>query len=147
MTATRKTNGLGGIVDIKSHVKRNESLAREELEQLRTETDPEKIYLGLQRYIRLRYLLEDDPYWNDDIAAFTRYSIKKTLEQSDDPAKLSDLGVNCAGSSSETTKHLLLLISLRKGLDIDLDPEKAACTATVRELAVLLSAALLKAHR
>ena len=134
-------------MDIKSHVKRNEALAREELDQLRTQADPERFYLRLQRYIRLRYLLEDDPYWNDDIAALTRYSIRKTLDQADDPAKLSDLGVNCAGSSSATTKHLLLIISLRKGLGIDLDPDEAACAETVRELAALLRAALLKAHR
>ncbi len=134
-------------MDIKSHVKRNETLARREIERLRTETDPQQFYLGLQHYIRLRYLLEDDSYWNDDIAALTRYSIKKTFAQSDDPTKLRDLGVNCAGSSSATTKHLLLLISLRKGLDIDLDPDRAACATTVQDLATLLRAALSKEHR
>jgi len=56
--------------------------------------------------------------------------------------KLRDLGINCAGASSATTKRLLLLISLRKGLEIDLDPEAAASVETLGELAGLLQSAL-----
>lgn len=130
-------------MNIKTQVERNETLAERELDHMREECDPSVFHQRLMRYIRLRYLLDDDPYWDDDLSTITRYSIRRTLERTGDPAGLSDLGINCAGSSSATTKRLLLIISLRKGLDITLDPDEIAQIETVSGLAALLQAALL----
>ena len=46
------------------------SLSREAAEVLGTlkhEDDPERFEEGLKRYIKLRYLLDDDSYWDDDL--------------------------------------------------------------------------------
>ena len=129
-------------MDIEERVKRNTAEAIEVLEALKHEDDSERFEEGLKRYIKLRYLLDDDPYWDDDLDRYTAYSIKKTLEKSEGGVKLRDLGINCAGASSAMTKRLLLLISLRKGLEIDLDPEAAALVETLGDLAGLLQSAL-----
>lgn len=129
-------------MDVKEHAKVNEVAANEMLQRLKEDKD-ENTFLGhLKSYIRLRYLLDDDPYWSDDLDEYTKYSIKKIMERSGDEVKLRDLGINCAGASSAMTKRLLLIISLRKGLGIDLDPEAAASVKTVYELASLLQSAL-----
>lgn len=129
-------------MDVKEHAKVNEVAANEMLQRLKEDKD-ENTFLGhLKSYIRLRYLLDDDPYWSDDLDEYTKYSIKKIMERSGDEVKLRDLGINCAGASSAMTKRLLLIISLRKGLGIDLDPEAAASVETVYELASLLQSAL-----
>lgn len=129
-------------MDVKEHAKVNEVAANEMLQRLKEDKD-ENTFLGhLKSYIRLRYLLDDDPYWSDGLDEYTKYSIKKIMERSGDEVKLRDLGINCAGASSAMTKRLLLIISLRKGLGIDLDPEAAASVETVYELASLLQSAL-----
>ena len=129
-------------MDVKEHAKVNEVAANEMLQRLKEDKD-ENTFLGhLKSYIRLRYLLDDDPYWSDDLDEYTKYSIKKIMERSGDEVKLRDLGINCAGASSAMTKRLLLIISLRNGLGIDLDPEAAASVETVYELASLLQSAL-----
>ena len=129
-------------MDVKEHAKVNEVAANEMLQRLKEDKD-ENTFLGhLKSYIRLRYLLDDDPYWSDDLDEYTKYSIKKIMERSGDEVKLRDLGINCAGASSAMTKRLLLIISLRKGLGIDLNPEAAASVETVYELASLLQSAL-----
>ena len=129
-------------MDVKEHAKVNEVAANEMLQRLKEDKD-ENTFLGhLKSYIRLRYLLDDDPYWSDDLDEYTKYSIKMIMERSGDEVKLRDLGINCAGASSAMTKRLLLIISLRKGLGIDLDPEAAASVETVYELASLLQSAL-----
>ena len=129
-------------MDVKEHVKANEAAASRILQKLREDKDEAAFSEHLKSYIRLRYLLDDDPYWSDDLDEYTKYSIKKMTEQSGGEVKLRDLGINCAGASSATTKRLLLIISLRKGLGIDLDPEAAASVETIYELASLLQSAL-----
>lgn len=132
-------------MDIKQQAEQNEAKAKAELAAMRQTHDPEELYQLLKRYIRLRYLLDDDPFWDDDLESYAKYSIRKTMEKSGDPAKLRDLGINCAGTSSSTTKHILLIISLRKGLGIALDPDDAMTAHSARDLAALLSRALLNA--
>ena len=110
-------------MDAKQRIERNEELCRKLLSRMKRAGDEAALYEQLKEYIRLKFLIEDDPFWDDDIAAVAAYSIRKTIEQSGDPAKLSDLGINCAGASSATTKHLLLVLSLQKGLGVRLDPD------------------------
>ena len=129
-------------MDVEERVKRNTLKANEVLEVLKHEQDPMLFEEDLKRYIQLRYLLDEDPYWDNDLDRYAAYSIKKTLEKNKEGLKLRDLGVNCAGASSAMTKRLLLLISLLKGLGIELDPEAAASVETLGELAGLLQSAL-----
>ena len=129
-------------MDIKEHAKINEAAANQMLQKLKADKDESAFLEHLKSYIRLRYLLDDDSYWSDDLDEYSKYSIKKMMERSDDEVKLRDLGINCAGASSAMTKRLLLIISLRKGLDVELDPEAAASVDTVCELASLLQSAL-----
>lgn len=129
-------------MDIKEHAKANESAANQLLQKLKEDKETSAFLGHLKQYIRLRYLLDDDPYWSDDLNEYSKYSIKKMTEKTGGEVKLRDLGINCAGASSAMTKRLLLIISLRKGLEIDLDPEAAASVETVHELASLLQSAL-----
>ena len=123
---------------LEDHVKRNEQQAARVLKEMGSTVNELRFQGLLKEYIRLRFLLDDDPFWSDDLDEYAKYSIKKTMERSGDPTKLRDLGINCAGASSSITKRLLLIISLRKGLGIDLDPEKAATAETLGELSCLL---------
>ena len=129
-------------MDIRQQIAKSESSALEELSLMSQSQGHNDFLSHLKSYVRIRYLLEDDPYWTDDISAYTRYSISATLNRAGDSVKLADLGVSCAGSSSAETKHLLLLISLRKGLDVVLDPETVACAETIGELSDVLWKAL-----
>ena len=129
-------------MDAKQRIERNEELCRKLLSRMKRAGDEAALYEQLKEYIRLKFLIEDDPFWDDDIAAVAAYSIRKTIEQSGDPAKLSDLGINCAGAASATTKHLLLVLSLQKGLGVRLDPDDVAAAGTVHSLAALLLSAL-----
>lgn len=131
-------------MQVEERIARNESLSRELLAAMRCEKDPGVFQGLLGDYIRLRFLIEDDSFWSDSIIELAKHSIRKILEETGDPARLGDLGINCAGASSATTKHLLLVISLRKGLDIELDPDEVAQADTVSRLAKLLMEALLK---
>ncbi len=129
-------------MDAKQRIERNEELCRKLLSRMKRAGDEAALYEQLKEYIRLKFLIEDDPFWDDDIAAVAAYSIRKTIEQSGDPAKLSDLGINCAGASSATTKHLLLIISLKRGLGIEIDPDEVASATKAAQLADLLRGAL-----
>ena len=53
-------------MDIEERVKRNTAEAAEVLGTLKHEDDPERFEEGLKRYIKLRYLLDDDSYWDDE---------------------------------------------------------------------------------
>ena len=139
ITPERRREGVATTLE--DHVKRNEQQAARVLKEMGSTVNELRFQGLLKEYIRLRFLLDDDPFWSDDLDEFAKYSIKKTMERSGDPTKLRDLGINCAGASSSITKRLLLIISLRKGLGIDLDPEKAATAETLGELSCLLHCA------
>ncbi|MBE6472312.1 MAG: hypothetical protein E7Z99_01840 [Coriobacteriaceae bacterium] len=130
-------------MDLKERVIESERLSNEELEEMRTCADENDFLSHLTKYVRLRFLIDDDPIESHSIKELAERSIIRSIELSGDPAKLADLGINCAGASSATTKQLLLIIALRKGLGIrELDPDKAALAKTLPELASLLQNAL-----
>lgn len=131
-------------MQVEERIARNEELSKSLLESMREEPDAGAFYDQLKTYIRLRFLIDDDPFWSESILELAKYSIRKAIEEAGDPARLSDLGINCAGASSATTKHLLLVISLRKGLGVTLDPDDVAQADTVGGLAELLMKALLE---
>ena len=74
-------------------------------------------------------------FWDDDVNALAEHSIELRLAALEDGDGLGDLSMNCAGASSVETKYALLLITLRKSLDLSIDPVMAATLDTVPLLA------------
>ena len=69
--------------------------------------DREAVYHLLREYIRCRFVLVDDDFWSDDFDELSEYSIRKLLRlQKDEP--LHDISMTCTGSSSVTTRKVLL---------------------------------------
>ena len=70
--------------------------------------DREAVYHLLREYIRCRFVL-------DDFDELSEYSIRKLLRlQKDEP--LHDISMTCTGSSSVTTRKVLLLLTIQKKL-------------------------------
>ena len=60
-------------------------------------------------------MLVDDDFWSDDFDELSEYSIRKLLRlQKDEP--LHDISMTCTGSSSVTTRKVLLLLTIQKKL-------------------------------
>ncbi len=77
--------------------------------------DREAVYHLLREYIRCRFVLVDDDFWSDDFDELSEYSIRKLLRlQKDEP--LHDISMTCTGSSSVTTRKVLLLLTIQKKL-------------------------------
>ena len=129
-------------MNAKDLIKESERMALIDLEAMKEHADSRALfYECLKRYIIHRFLI-DDGFWDDDLLALARHSIALTKKRTGGDTGLSDLGINCAGASSATTKHLLLVLSLQKGLGVRLDPDDVAAAGTVHSLAALLLSAL-----
>lgn len=123
-------------MELKQRIEQSKALSEKELDAI--ENDPasyDNVYAHLKNFIRYRFLIDDDDYWEDDIARLTAYSIEKTLEKIGSNDGLGDLSMNCAGASSAETKYVLLLITLRKRLGLTFEPVMAATLDTVPLLA------------
>ena len=130
-------------MDIKELIKENDVLAAVELDAiLAGEQSHEQIHAHLVKYARYKFLLHDDIFESDDIAQLAKRSIVRTLERTGDEATLGDLSKTCAGVSSATTKHLLLIIAIKRGLEIDIDPDTVAHSETFDKLASAVEEAL-----
>lgn len=117
------------------HIKRAKERSDAVLEELRSEPATyEGVYERLKEFIRLRYLI-DDGFWSDDVNQLAEHSIELRLAALEDGGGLGDLSMNCAGASSVETKYALLLITLRKSLDLTIEPRMAATLDTVPLLA------------
>ena len=81
--------------------------------------DREAVYHLLREYIRCRFVLVDDDFWSDDFDELSEYSIRKLLRlQKDEP--LHDISMTCTGSSSVTTRKVLLLLTIQKKLRVQI---------------------------
>ena len=117
------------------HIKRAKERSNAVLEELRSEPATyEGVYERLHEFIRLRYL-STDGFWSDDVNQLAEHSIELRLAALEDGGGLGDLSMNCAGASSVETKYALLLITLRKSLDLTIEPRMAATLDTVPLLA------------
>ncbi|MBX9034944.1 hypothetical protein [Gordonibacter massiliensis (ex Traore et al. 2017)] len=117
------------------HIKRAKERSNAVLEELRSEPATyEGVYERLKEFIRLRYLINDG-FWSDDVNQLAEHSIELRLAALEDGGGLGDLSMNCAGASSVETKYALLLITLRKSLDLTIEPRMAATLDTVPLLA------------
>lgn len=122
---------MGSIEHIKQAKKRSDAV----LEALAHEPATyESVYAHLKEFICLRYLI-DDGFWDDDVNQLAEHSIELRLAALEDGDELGDLSMNCAGASSVETKYALLLITLRKSLDLTIEPVMAATLDTVPLLA------------
>ena len=122
---------MAGIDRIKQAKERSDA----ELEALRgANLSLEDVYAHLKAFIACRYLI-DDGFWDDDVNALAEHSIELRLAALEDGDGLGDLSMNCAGASSVESKYALLLITLRKSLDLSIDPVMAATLDTVPLLA------------
>ena len=129
-------------MNAKDLIKESERMALIDLEAMKEHADSRALfYECLKRYIIHRFLI-DDGFWDDDLLALARHSIALTKKRTGGDTGRSDLGINCAGASSATTKHLLLIISLKRGLGIEIDPDEVASATKAAQLADLLRGAL-----
>lgn len=121
---------------LKEHVEKSKILSDEELDALKREPiSYENTYNHLKSFIRYRFLIDDDEFWDDRIPKLAEYSIDRLLANIDENDSLGDLSMNCTGSSSAETKYALLLITIRKRLGLTFAPVMAAELDTVPLLA------------
>ena len=121
---------------LKEHVEKSKILSDEELDALKREpVSYENTYNHLKSFIRYRFLIDDDEFWDDRIPKLAEYSIDRLLANIDENDSLGDLSMNCTGSSSAETKYALLLITIRKRLGLTFAPVMAADLDTVPLLA------------
>lgn len=121
---------------LKEHVEKSKALSDEELNALEKEpVSYENTYNHLKSFIRYRFLIDDDEFWDDRIPKLAEYSIDRLLANIDENDSLGDLSMNCTGSSSAETKYALLLITIRKRLGLTFAPVMAAELDTVPLLA------------
>ncbi|MEQ3361846.1 hypothetical protein [Raoultibacter massiliensis] len=121
---------------LKEHVEKSKILSDEELDALKREpVSYENTYNHLKSFIRYRFLIDDDEFWDDRIPKLAEYSIDRLLANIDENDSLGDLSMNCTGSSSAETKYALLLITIRKRLGLTFAPVMAAELDTVPLLA------------
>ncbi len=87
-------------------------------------------------YIRLRYAIDDADFWSDDIRVLSQFSLEhQQALVGDGKSDLQDTSLNCAGATSAETKQILLLMKIRKDLNIDLSPSYIGTARSVSEIA------------
>lgn len=126
-------------MSMQDRIRSAQARSEQAIERLRNDVPTtENTYELLKAFIVDRFLI-DDGFWNDSLAKLADHSIElaalKTEEEEEGGESLRDLSMNCAGASSSETKRALLLITLRKQLDLNLPPSMAATHDTVPLLA------------
>lgn len=135
-------------MELKKHVERSKILSDGELDALEREpVSYENTYGHLKSFIRYRFLIDDDEFWDDRIPRLAEYSIDKLLATIGENDSLGDLSMNCTGSSSAETKYALLLITIRKRLGLTFAPVMAAELDTVPLLAEEVTRQLIGLNR
>ncbi|WP_139652559.1 hypothetical protein [Raoultibacter phocaeensis] len=83
--------------------------------------DEEAVRAHLKSFVLHRFFLVDEDPASDDIATLATMSTEKLL-RIDRKNALGDMPNNCAGTSSETLKKALLIMTLHKQLGVRFDP-------------------------
>ena len=136
------------------HIKSAQERSDQVIDRLRSDRPSyENTYALLKAFVIDRFLI-DDGFWDDRLAKLADHSIELAMQKAaeedggDDAGEsLRDLSMNCAGASSSETKRALLLITLRKRLDLDLPPSMAATHDTIPLLAEEITRQLEKRWR
>lgn len=90
----------------------------------------------LKRYIQLRFVIDDTDYWTDNIKDLSAFSMKHQQEViGDDDSAIKDTSLNCAGATSADTKQILLLMKLRRDLNVELSPAFMGTAESVTDIA------------
>ena len=120
-------------------LKEYERLSNEELDELLAgPVDFDATYRHVVAYIKYRFALADDGFWCDDIRDLSEYSIRRILKlQKDEP--LDEISMSCTGATSSAERKVLLIIALRKRLEISIDADEAVDIETVTQLAETIS--------
>lgn len=130
----RAASGERGHMSRTDYLKQAKARSDAELEALANATSYDEVYARLKTFITCRYLI-DDGFWSDDVNELAEHSIALRLSSLESGDSLGDLSMNCAGASSVETKYALLLITLRKSLNLTIEPVQATTLDTVPLLA------------
>ena len=131
-------------MDYAERLKQNLTQSDCELVLMRACTDCFEDFFGhLKTYIRLRYVIDDTDFWTDDLPELGRFSMKHQQDViGDDDEALQDTSLNCAGATSAETKQILLLMKLKRDLNVTLEPEFMGLAKSVQQVAERLFAQL-----
>ena len=117
--------------DIISRSNEEARACREESE--RAAGDQPAVKALLKRYIGCKYLLDESEMASEDIASLSKASVDKLLA-THRKETLQDVSSVCAGSSSASTKKVLLIMSIQKGLGIRFDAKISGSIKTIDDL-------------
>lgn len=84
-------------------------------------------------YVLTRFLLDGQGVGTENISELSKLSLESALARFD-AGDLTDLSLTCTGASSASTKKILLLLSLNRGLEITISPAEAVEIETISQL-------------
>lgn len=122
-------------MDFKTYVEERTRCADDCLRIVLASThDHDVVYGKLREYVMHKYLLDEEDMVDDDLAALSARSIRKIAKTSP-TEELKDISADCTGTSSASTKKILLIMALCRGLGIKVDAEAFGSVATIQDLA------------
>lgn len=131
----RVPNGAGMGESLKETIARSNERAQACLERIAcVGCDRAAVHALLKEYIGCKYLLDESEMECEDLAALSKASVDKLLANHRNEA-LQDVSSVCAGASSASTKKVLLMMALQKGLGIRFDAKTSGAVRTVGDLA------------
>jgi len=90
-------------------------------------------YLG--RYIRYRYLLDDEAADERSIDALAYLSVKKIMRETNGNLNIAGVSGSCSGLGSPAEKRILTFVVMQRKLGIKMNPKDAAEVETLDDLA------------
>ena len=96
--------------------------------------DREELYACLKGYVCCKYMLEPGETEADDFEELGQESISRVAKIPKGDVANKDISMSCAGISSVQTKKILLLIALKRTLDINIPPEASVKINSITDL-------------
>lgn len=114
---------MGEELPFKELVRLSNEKAERCLEAVKNDPDDYAVVRrSLGEFVRCKYLLEESEMTTDDLSELSQISLNKMLNQYHKET-LKDISSVCTGSSSASTKKVLLVMAIQKGLGIRFEPE------------------------
>ena len=119
--------------------------AQDQAGALRSLKEPtaQQVYPYLRNYIRSKYLLTPADMDHDNLEELGRRSLARVAALGGNVPGM-DVSPHCGSASSATHKKVLLLLALRRDLEIDIPAAQGAHCETVMQLAQCISGRLKK---
>lgn len=119
--------------------------AAREVAIIRAEKEPSEafVYIHLKRYIISKFMLEEDCS-EDNLIELALLSLQRTMKLDRSMIRELDQAAPCDHATSESTKKALLLYAIQKDLAISPSPSDLTEAVTVRDLAQVVCAELVK---